>query len=194
MSYPQEPTYPQGPPPPQPGTVPPPGYQGQPGYAPQPAPPPYPGGPGQPAPPGYPAAPGYGGYPGYPMGGAAGMLPVSTAGKRFGAYLLDILLAIVTLGIGWLIWSLIVWTNGQSPAKALLGMRCIRTDTGRAATWGTMALRELVGKSILGYITLGITTIVSAIMILSDNERHQGVWDKIANTVVVEDPNGQYAN
>jgi uncharacterized RDD family membrane protein YckC len=125
--------------------------------------------------------------------GPAGMAPLSSAGKRFGAWLLEALLIVVTLVIGWVIWSLIVWAKGQTPAKSLLGMRCIRTDTGRGATWGTMALREFVGKGVLGNATFGITTVVSAIMILADAERHQGIWDKLASTVVVEDPDGRLA-
>jgi len=166
-SYPpQGPSYQAGPPPPPQA---PPGYQNYPGQ---------------------PAYQGYQGYPSYAPGGAGA--PVSTAGKRFGAYLLEALLLIVTLFIGWLIWSLVVWSKGQTPAKAVLGMRCINTTTGRAATWGTMALRELVGKLILGNITFGITTIVSAIMVLVDNERHEALWDKIASTVVVDDPEGRY--
>jgi uncharacterized RDD family membrane protein YckC len=115
--------------------------------------------------------------------------PISTSGKRLGAYFLDVILALVTLGIGWFIWSLVVWSKGQTPAKSLLGMRCVRTDTGRAATWGTMALRELVGKGIIGAFTGGITALVSAFMILGAT--HQGIWDKIATTVVVDDPTGR---
>ncbi|MGI9033485.1 MAG: RDD family protein [Acidimicrobiales bacterium] len=115
--------------------------------------------------------------------------PLASSGKRFGAYLLDGLLALVTLFIGWIIWSVITWGKGQTPAKSLLGMRVVRTDTGRAASRGTMALRELVYKGILGWITFSITTIVSAFMILSPP--YQGIWDKIASTVVVEDPEGR---
>lgn len=164
-------------------------YPQEPGYQPGPPVPPQ-------APPGYQTYQGqlaYPAYSGYPPGAVAGGAPVSSAGKRFGAYLLDALLVVVTLIIGWIIWSLVLWSQGQSPAKSLLGMRCIRTDTGRAATFGTMALRELVAKSILGYVTFGITTLVSAIMILADSERHEGLWDKMANTVVVDDPDGRYA-
>lgn len=126
------------------------------------------------------------GYGVWEVGGA----PLSSAGKRLGAYLLDgFVLAPVTLFIGWVIWSLIVWSKGQSPAKQLLGMRCVRLETARAATWGTMALRELVGKLLLGAITGGITTLISAFMILGT--RRQGIWDKIANTTVVDDPDGR---
>jgi uncharacterized RDD family membrane protein YckC len=120
---------------------------------------------------------------------AVGGAPMSSAGKRFGALLLDGLLAVLTLYIGWLIWALIVWSKGQSPGKSLLGMRCVRTDTGLAATWGTMALREWVGKGLIGGASCGITNLVSAFMILGP--ARQGVWDKIAATVVVDDPEGR---
>jgi uncharacterized RDD family membrane protein YckC len=114
--------------------------------------------------------------------------PLSSAGRRLGAYLLDGLLLVVTLGIGWLIWSLVAWSKGQTPAKQLMKMRCVKPDTGRVATWGSMALREIVGKGILGMITFGITTIVSWFTILGASR--QGVWDKVAGTVVVDDPQG----
>jgi uncharacterized RDD family membrane protein YckC len=115
-------------------------------------------------------------------------LVLSSGAKRFGAFLLDVLLFIVTLGIGWLIWAIILWGHGQTPAKQLLHMRIVDLNTGRGASWGPMALRELVGRYLLGNITCGITTLVGGIMILSD-ERRQAIWDKIGNTIVVEDPN-----
>jgi uncharacterized RDD family membrane protein YckC len=112
--------------------------------------------------------------------------PLVSNGKRFGAWLLEILLQIVTLVIGWIIWSLIVWRNGQTPAKSLLNMRCMTADTREIATWGRMALREIVGKWLLGTLTGGITTVISAFMILFSESR-QGIWDHIANTVVVDE-------
>lgn len=115
-------------------------------------------------------------------------LPVVSNGKRFGAYLLEALLSIVTLGIGWLVWSLIIWGRGQTPAKQLLKMRCVDATTGRLATYGQMALRELVGKTVIAYFTCGLSTLVGAIMILADDQRHQALWDKIGTTVVVDDP------
>jgi len=100
--------------------------------------------------------------------------------------MLEVLLMVVTLVVGWWIWSLIVWGQGQTPAKQVLGMRCVKVETGQTATWGTMLLREIVGKSILGGITFGITTVASLFMILFGAE-HRGVWDHVAGTVVVKD-------
>jgi hypothetical protein len=68
-------------------------------------------------------------------------------------------------------------------------MRCVRTGDGRSASWGTMALREWVGKGLLGSITFGITTLVSCFMVLGDPR--QTVWDRVASTVVVDDPDGR---
>ena len=124
-----------------------------------------------------------------PQDAAPNTIPLSSAGKRIGAYFLDAVLAAVTLGIGWLIWSIIVWGKGQSPAKSLLGMRVAMPETGRAATRGQMALRELIFKGLLGSVTGGILTIVSGFMIFG--ESRQAVWDKLSKSVVVEDPDGR---
>jgi uncharacterized RDD family membrane protein YckC len=112
---------------------------------------------------------------------------LSSRGKRFGSFLLDALLIIVTLGIGWLVWDIVLWGRGQSPAKQILHMRVVDLKTGRGASWGPMILREVVGRWLLGTVTGGITTLIGAIMILAD-DRYQALWDKIADTIVVDDP------
>lgn len=116
---------------------------------------------------------------------------VSSVGRRLGAYLLDALLLIVTLFIGWLIWSLVVWGRAQSPGKQLLNMRVVKKDTGQAADYGTMALRELVGKWLIVGVVIGSICFIAAFvldfMLLWDQDRQQ-LWDKIAGTIVVDDP------
>jgi len=155
----------------------------QPSSTPPPPPPPPPP-PGSIAPP-PPVAYGYAPVPAESFAG----LPLTSRGKRFGGWLLDGLLVVVTLVIGWLIWSIIIWERGQSPAKSILGMRVMHLETGRPAGRGQMALRELVGKVLLGFVPL--YTLVSAVLVLSDTRR-QGLWDKIANTVVVDDPDNLF--
>jgi uncharacterized RDD family membrane protein YckC len=117
---------------------------------------------------------------------------VSSAGKRLGGYALEVVLVIFTLIIGWLIWSFIVWGKSTSPAKQLLKMKVVKKDTGLRASWGTMALRELVGKWLIVSIVIGsicgIAALVLDFMLLWDKDR-QELWDKLAGTIVVDDPN-----
>lgn len=74
---------------------------------------------------------------------------------RLGALFLDAALALVTLGIGWIIWSLVVWGEGQTPAKKILKLRVYAAESRQRATWGHMAIREF-----LVYLTIGITSTV----------------------------------
>ena len=115
---------------------------------------------------------------------------VSSAGKRLGGYLLEVVLVIFTLVLGWLIWSLIVWGQSTSPAKQLLKMKVLKKDTGLRASYGTMALRELVGKWLIMTALWAFCFLIPLVldfMLLWDKDR-QELWDKIAGTIVVDDP------
>ncbi|HUI03652.1 MAG TPA: RDD family protein [Acidimicrobiales bacterium] len=111
---------------------------------------------------------------------------LASVGRRIGAYFLAIPLAIVTLGIGYAIWGLIVWGRGQTPALQVLGMRCWRPETGRVAGWGWMALREVIGRLVESLLAI-ITALVSFILMLTNKDR-KCLHDMIAGTVVLHDP------
>ncbi len=117
---------------------------------------------------------------------------LASVGRRIGAFFLAIPLAIVTLGIGYLIWGLIVWANGQTPALQVLGMRCWRPEDRRVAGWWWMALREIVGRLVDGILSV-ITELVSFILMLTRPDR-RCLHDLIAGTVVLYDPNKVLAN
>jgi len=116
---------------------------------------------------------------------SATVVPCSN-GVRFGAFMLDALLAIVTFGIGWLIWDIVLWQQSTSPAKKMLNLRIVDTKTGAPASMTQMLLREGLGKLVLGSITSGILWLVSAVLILADPTR-KGVWDYLGTTTVVRD-------
>ncbi|MGH9096964.1 MAG: RDD family protein, partial [Acidimicrobiales bacterium] len=83
--------------------------------------------------------------------------------------------------------SLIIWSRGQTPAMQILRIKVVKLDTHMPATWGTMFLREFVGK----YLVMGAISaiffpawVVLVFMLLWDKNK-QEVWDKIAGTIVV---------
>jgi len=113
---------------------------------------------------------------------------LTSPGRRLGQFLLDILLFVFTLAIGWIIWSLVVWGRGQTPAMQLLHIQVIKSKTAIPATWGTMFVREFLGKHLLMGLIAGVffpAWIVLVFMILWDKNR-QEPWDKIADTLVVD--------
>ena len=124
---------------------------------------------------------------------------ISSRGKRFVALLFEIPLFIVTLGIGYIIWALFIYTQGQTPAKQLLKMRVVNVEKRRAASWWSMVAREwlLKGAILIGlnYITWGILGtmlfLASGIMVLVHDQRH-ALWDKVLKTVVIDDPHNLY--
>ena len=113
-----------------------------------------------------------------------GVVPCGN-GVRFGALLLDSLLFVVTCGIGWLIWDIVLWQQSTSPAKKMLNLKIVDINTGAPASMVQMLLREGLGKIVLSAIT-GIVGIISAILILVVPSR-QGVWDYISKTTVVRE-------
>lgn len=137
---------------------------------------------------------------------AAGRL--ASPGKRLGAYCLDLLVPFVAffimmsafgigastgtktsgalgfllafgLLIGYVVWAFKLFAQGTTPGKNILGMRVIK-ENGERAGFGTMLIREWIGKIISGTVfSLGF------LWILFDRDR-QGWHDKLASTYVVE--------
>lgn len=102
---------------------------------------------------------------------------------------MEILLYFVTLAIGYFVWTLIVWGQGQTPGKQVLGMRCYRLDDRKTAHWGWMFLRQVVG-GFLYSLTGGILFLVSCFMLVLRKDRRT-VQDLLAGTVVVHDKDGR---
>lgn len=115
-----------------------------------------------------------------------GSLVPSSVGRRVGASLLDALLMVVTLFVGWFVWSIVLWKQSTSPAKKMLGMRIVDANTGAPATMQQMVMREAVGKWVVGSVGAGLATLASFVMLFTTPKR-QGVWDFIGGTTVVDD-------
>ena len=106
---------------------------------------------------------------------------------RLGSYVLESILGMVTLGIGWLIWGCMTASSGQTPAKRLLKLRVIDAKTLMPVGFGKMFwLRGVLG-GFIAPIAIACTLGVLLFMPLWD-KRNQNIWDKISGTYVVSDP------
>lgn len=141
---------------------------------------------------------------------------LATPQHRLAGRAVDYGFYIVTFGIGWIIWNFIVWTDGRTPGHQVLKMRVYSTDTKKPASWGHMALRQIVlpftygivpvifigvgaamatnGDSgaafvITGYLLAVVLFCADAFWIFKD-EKRQRVTDIFAKTAVLNESIG----
>ena len=99
-------------------------------------------------------------------------IPLTNPWARLGAWLLDLLLIIVTLFIGWAVWTLIIWSTGETPGKQICGQRVAMKQTWSGGQGGARwRCRDFVIRGlaigILGQLTCGIVSLVATLMIFS---------------------------
>lgn len=125
--------------------------------------------------------------------------PAAALSVRLGAFLLDLVLIVCTFGFGWVGWWIITWADGQTPAKTVLHLHVVRSDDGRVASFGQMAIREAVGKALAAIVVLaGVLAgqvvlvevvgvyVFAAVVVAIVDTRRRTLWDGMARTVVVE--------
>ncbi|MEU4562779.1 RDD family protein [Actinoplanes sp. NPDC023936] len=109
-----------------------------------------------------------------------------TPGRRVAAALLDVLLMLVMLGVGWLAWALVTWPAGQTPAKRLLGHVVTDSVTGLPFGRRRMAVREMCLKLALNVVTLTAFAWIDGFFALGDRDQHRALHDRMVNSVVVK--------
>lgn len=82
--------------------------------------------------------------------------PKASLKHRLGQAFLEYGLAIVTLGIGYLIWTLILFGRGQTPGKQILKLRVYDLTTGLPAKWGHMFIREFGLFMVIGVFAYAV--------------------------------------
>ena len=120
-------------------------------------------------------------------------LPFATPLLRCGAAFLEAALAIVTLGIGWFIWWLILISKGLTPARQILGLRIVNAKTMQPVSSSQVFLRGFVVyflafsalSSALSLVLFGagwLFTLVSALLVFRSSR--QTLWDQMTGTTV----------
>ena len=85
--------------------------------------------------------------------------PKASIQHRLGGKAVDAAMYLVTFGIGWWIWSLVIWGQGQTPGKQIVKLRVFNKVNQRPVTLGHMALREFIlplSLTVLIWIAVGV--------------------------------------
>jgi hypothetical protein len=127
------------------------------------------------------------------MADESGLVEKVTYNRRFfGDWLLEGLLFVGTLIIGWYIWLFFTVKTAQTPAKRLLGVYILNRDTGEPVSAGMVWIREVLVKQLLlnavGAL-IPFAGLVNALWVFFDKDR-QALHDKVVTTVVVYVPSG----
>jgi hypothetical protein len=120
--------------------------------------------------------------------------PPASTGTRLHALALTVGLIVVTLGVGWLIWSLVEWCRSSTPSYGLTGLRLVRRSDGASAGPVRVLCREvcclvLIVPTIVVCCALGFTFVMGASPPddLVRGSRH-APWDVLSGTEVVRVP------
>lgn len=108
---------------------------------------------------------------------------------RFLCMLLETVLTIVTLFIGWLIWALIIVlkNEGQTPAKKLMNQQVLIEETGQPAGPARMIFVRGLAAGIVMSIAFQLFIIPGLILLLMVffDDRNRTFWERLSSTIVV---------
>ena len=112
---------------------------------------------------------------------------------RARALLLTPVLLVVTLGIGWLVWSVAEWRHGRTPSYRRMGLRVVRLSDGRPIGLGRSVLRELCVLVLL-IPTLVACSLLAVAFVMGASppdgllrKPRAAPWDVLTRTEVVDE-------
>jgi hypothetical protein len=123
--------------------------------------------------------------------------PAASFASRAEALLLTAGLVVVTLGVGWLVWSVTEWRHGRTASFRLTGLRVVRRSDGRPIG----LCRSLVRNALL--CTLLIVPVILACLLLAFvfvmgasppagllRGPRTAPWDRLTGTEVIDERRG----
>jgi hypothetical protein len=126
------------------------------------------------------------------MAPMAGRPPAASFGKRIEALALTPLLFVVTLGVGWLVWSVLEWRDGSTPSYRLLGLRVVRVSNERPIGI-VRSLARTVLCSLLVIPTVALCVVIGICFVFGAsppddlfNQPRTAPWDYLTATRVTE--------
>lgn len=121
---------------------------------------------------------------------------LATPQSRLIAFLIDCAIFGASLGIGWLIWFIILSEKSTTPGHHLMGQLIVDATTGKPLARGKLVLREVllkgIGQWILGSFLFFLNYIVDGAFLFTDKKRT--VHDLIVGSQVIQRSNKTIVN
>ncbi|HSZ37752.1 MAG TPA: RDD family protein [Acidimicrobiales bacterium] len=121
-------------------------------------------------------------------------LPAAGFGARIKALLLTLGLIVVTLGVGWLLWSVVEWRRGSTASFRLTGLRVVRRGDGMPIGVGRSFLRNAVLCTVLLIPTILACIMIAVAFVMGASppndlfsKPRNAPWDRLTGTMVVQE-------
>ncbi len=128
---------------------------------------------------------------------AAAQSPPAGLGARIRALLLTFALVVVTLGIGWLVWSVVEWRKGRTASYRLTGLRVVRRSDGRPIGLARSVVRNALFCTLLLVPTIVACATVAIAFVMGASppnnllrQPRSAPWDLLTDTEVVDERGG----
>ncbi|MFZ0249551.1 MAG: RDD family protein [Acidimicrobiales bacterium] len=120
--------------------------------------------------------------------------PVASLGRRIGALGLTALLLVVTLVVGYVVWSVFEWRHSRTPSYRLLKLRVVTRDDGTPIGLARSFLRSGVCCTVL----IVPTVVIGAVVLLCFtfgasppdglfSRPRRAPWDSLTATTVLDE-------
>jgi hypothetical protein len=120
--------------------------------------------------------------------------PDATSGARIRAFFLTCLLFIVTLGIGWTVWSVLEWRHGRTASYRLTGLRVVRRRDGKPVGLARSLLRNGICCTLLLIPTVVVCLMIGIAFVMGASPPNDLLtkprstpWDMLTGTKVLDE-------
>ena len=120
--------------------------------------------------------------------------PGATAGARLRAFALTCLLFVVTLGIGWIVWTMLEWRHGRTASYRLTGLRVVRRRDGRPVGLPRSFVRNGICCTLLLIPTVIVCVMLAIAFVMGASPPNDlltkprfAPWDLLTGTEVLDE-------
>jgi hypothetical protein len=122
-------------------------------------------------------------------------------GTRMEALLLTVFLVLGSLGVGWLVWTLLEWRHGRTPSYRLLHLRVVSRSDGRPIGLARSIVRNGILCTVLLVPTVVVCCVLAVAFVMGASppdrvlaQPQTAPWDRLTRTQVIDERRGLVAD